>query len=52
MNKRIIATGNPEFGVASAIFKRWPDAEIVGQTTRGLDLTIQDHRDRLAKEAL
>ena len=52
MNKRIIATGNPDFGVASAIFKRWPDAEIVGQTTRGLDLTIQDHRDRLAKEAL
>lgn len=52
MDKKIIATGNPEFGVASAIFNRWPLAEIVGQTTRGLDLTIQDHRNRLADMCL
>ena len=52
MDKKILCTGNPEFGVASAVFKRWPHAEIVGQTTRGLDLTLQHARDTLAKEAL
>lgn len=47
-----MCTGNPEFGVASAVARRWPDAEIVGQTTWGYDLTQESYREKIAEKAL
>ena len=35
---RIICTGNPEFGVASAIAERWPETTFVNRTDWGYDL--------------
>jgi len=52
MNKRILCTGNPEFGVASEIAKRWPDTEFISRTTWGWDLTENGFKQRLAKKAL
>ena len=48
----IIATGNPEFGVANAIAERWPDTEFVGRTTWGYDLTENGYKAKLAEMAL
>lgn len=52
MNKSIICTGNPEFGVASEIFRRWPQTEFVGRTTWGYDLTENSYKHKLAEKAL
>jgi len=51
-HKSIICTGNPEFGVAEGIFRRWPDADIVGQTTWGYDLNQINYQRKLAEKAL
>lgn len=52
MDKSIIATGNPEFGVASAIAERWPHTEFVGRTTWGYDLCQDSYKNKLAEKAL
>jgi len=51
MDKSIICTGNPEFGVASAIAERWPHTEFVGRTTWGYDLTQDSYKRKLAEKA-
>lgn len=52
MDKTIICTGNPEFGVANAIAERWPETEFVGRTTWGYDLTENGYKAKLAEKAL
>ena len=49
---RIIATGNPEIGVASAIAKKWPETTFVSQTTWGYDLCQDSYKHKLAEKAL
>jgi NADP-dependent 3-hydroxy acid dehydrogenase YdfG len=49
---RIICTGNPEFGVASAIAERWPETTFVSRTDWGYDLTQNGYKDKLAEKAL
>ena len=51
MTKNIICTGNPEFGVASEIFKRWPHTDFVGRTTWGYDLCQDSYKNKLAEKA-
>lgn len=51
MDKTIICTGNPEFGVAAEIFRRWPHTEFVGRTTWGYDLTENSYKHKLAEKA-
>ena len=50
--KSIICTGNPEFGVASAIAERWPETEFVSRTNWAYDLTQDSYKKKLAKKAL
>jgi NADP-dependent 3-hydroxy acid dehydrogenase YdfG len=52
MNKRIICTGNPEFGVASEIAQRWPTTTFVSRTDWGYDLTQDSYKHKLAEKAL
>ena len=52
MNKSIICTGNPEFGVASEIAKRWPETTFVSRTDWGYDLTQDSYKNKLAEKAL
>lgn len=47
-----MCTGNPNFGVASEIVKRWPHAEIVGRETWGYDLTQPSYQNKIAEKAL
>ena len=47
-----MCTGNPEFGVASEIFRRWPQTEFVGRTTWGYDLTQDSYKRKIAEKAL
>ena len=46
---RILCTGNPEFGVASAIAERWPETTFVNRTDWGYDLTQNGYKDKLAE---
>ena len=48
----IICTGNPEFGVASAIAERWPETEFVSRTNWDYDLTQDSYKKKLAEKAL
>ena len=48
----IIATGNPEFGVASAIAHRWPETTFVSRSGWGYDLTENGYKHKLAEKAL
>lgn len=50
--KKILTTGNPEFGVAKAIAERWPETEFIGRTTWGYDLTQDSYKRKLAEKAL
>jgi len=52
MDKSIICTGNPEFGVASAIAERWPQTVFVGRTSWGYDLCQDSYKHKLAEKAL
>lgn len=52
MNKTIICTGNPEFGVASAIARRWPQTQFVSRTNWNYDLTEGNYKNKLAEKAL
>ena len=49
--KRIIATGNPEFGVASEIARRWPQTTFVSRTDWGYDLCQDSYKNKLAEKA-
>ena len=49
---RIIATGNPEFGVASAIAERWPETQFVSRTNWQYDLTQKSYQNKLAEKTL
>ena len=49
---KILCTGNPEFGVASAIAERWPDTQFVSRTDWNYDLTQNGYKDKLANKAL
>lgn len=51
-DKSIICSGNPEFGVASEMAKRWPQATFVSRTDWGYDLTQDGYRQKLAEKAL
>ena len=51
MDKRIIATGNPEFGVAKAIAERWPHTTFVSRTSWGYDLCQDSYKSKLAEKA-
>ena len=50
--KRILCTGNPETGLAKAIFERWPGTDFCSQTTQGYDLTQRHFKDKIALDAL
>jgi hypothetical protein len=52
MNKSILCTGNPEFGVASAIALRWPQTQFVSRTGWEYDLTQNSYKHKLAEKAL
>jgi NADP-dependent 3-hydroxy acid dehydrogenase YdfG len=52
MNKSIMCTGNPEYGLAQGIAERWPETEFVGRSTWGYDLTDASYQDKLAEKAL
>lgn len=52
MNKSVICTGNPEFGVSSAIALRWPETVFVSRTDWNYDLGQQGYRNKLAEKAL
>lgn len=52
MNKRILCTGNPEFGVASEIAIRFPGTEFISRSTWDWDLTQNSYKQRLAEKAL
>jgi hypothetical protein len=52
LNKKIICTGNPDFGVASAIADRWPDTVFVSRTNWNYDLTQDSYKNKLAQKAL
>lgn len=52
MNKSIICTGNPEFGVASAIAERWPNSQFVSRSNWNYDLTENGYKAKLAEKAL
>lgn len=52
VHKRIICTGNPEFGVAKEVAHRWPETDFVGRTTWGYDLTENNYKSKLAEKAL
>lgn len=52
MDKTIICTGNPEFGVAKAIAERWPGTEFVSRTDWGYDLTQDSYKQKLAEKVL
>lgn len=52
MNKRIICTGNPEFGVASEIAQRWPETTFVSRSNWDYDLTQDSYKHKLAEKAL
>lgn len=49
---RIICTGNPEFGVASAIAKRWPETQFVSRTNWNYDLTQKNYQMKLAEKVI
>ena len=49
---KIIATGNPEYGVASAIAERWPTTQFVNRTDWNYDLTNDSYKHKLAEKAL
>lgn len=49
---KIIATGNPEFGVAKALAERWPETTFVNRTDWGYDLTQDSYKHKLAEKAL
>jgi len=50
--KRILCTGNPETGLAKAIFEKWPEADFCSQTTWGYDLTLSTYKEALSVKAL
>lgn len=52
IHKSIMVTGNPDFGVAGEIARRWPHAELVGRDTWGYDLTQESYRQKIAEKAL
>lgn len=52
MSKKILCTGNPEFGVASEIANIWPETEFISRTGWGWDLTQNNYKRRLAKKCL
>lgn len=52
MNKSILCTGNPEFGVASAIAERWPETQFVSRTNWNYDLSENSYKQKLAEKAL
>ena len=39
MNKKILIAGNQEYGLSSALYKKWPDATFVSRTT-GLKMDL------------
>ena len=43
---RILCTGNPEFGVASAIAERWPETTFVSRTDWEYDLTQNCYKEK------
>ena len=49
---KIIATGNPEFGVAKAIAERFPETTFVNRTDWGYDLCQDSYKKKLAEKAL
>ena len=49
---RIICTGNPEFGVASAIARRWPETQFVSRTNWNYDLTQKNYQIKLAEKVI
>jgi hypothetical protein len=52
MHKRILCTGNPEFGVAQEIAHRWPQTQFVSRTGWGYDLTQNGYKQKLANKVL
>jgi hypothetical protein len=52
MHKRILCTGNPEFGVASEVALRWPGTVFVSRSTWGYDLCNNSYKAKLAEKAL
>ena len=50
--KRILCTGNPETGLAKAIFEHWPLTDFCSQTTWGYDLTLSTYKEALSVKAL
>ncbi len=49
---KIICTGNPEFGVASCIARRFPETQFVSRTNWGYDLTQKSYQEKFAEKAL
>lgn len=52
MMKKILCTGNPEYGVASAIAERWPETQFVSRSNWNYDLTENGYKQKLAEKAL
>ena len=50
--KTILCTGNPEVGLASEIFKRFPQTEFISESISGHDLTLNHVKKTIAKKAL
>ena len=45
---KILCTGNPEFGVASAIAERWPHTQFVSRSNWDYDLCQDSYKNKLA----
>ena len=52
MSKTILCTGNPEYGVASAIAERWPETQFVSRTNWNYDLTQKSYQEKLAQKTI
>lgn len=51
MNIKLLITGNPEFGLAKALFDIYPDADFISRQT-GHDLCKRDTRRAVADESI
>lgn len=52
MMKKIIISGNKEYGLAKALFEKFPDARFISRTNENYDLAKFDTRDEFAKISL
>lgn len=51
-NKKILCTGNPEIGLASEIFKRFPQTDFISQSISDHDLTLNHVKKTIGNKAL